>query len=36
RLPDPDVVSFNIVLAACARAGEATQALSLFDEMVLT
>ncbi|CAN0417957.1 unnamed protein product, partial [Ectocarpus sp. 12 AP-2014] len=32
-LPAPDVVSFNIAIGACARAGEASLAVSLFDEM---
>ncbi|CAM9110996.1 unnamed protein product [Ectocarpus fasciculatus] len=32
-LPVPDVVSFNIALGACARAGETSLAVSLFDEM---
>ncbi|CAB1117846.1 unnamed protein product [Ectocarpus sp. CCAP 1310/34] len=32
-LPAPDVVSFNIAIGACARAGEASLAVSLLDEM---
>lgn len=35
-LPAPDVVSFNIALAACAKAGETSLALGLFDEMRTT
>lgn len=33
-LPAPDVISFNIALAACARAGRTALALSLLDEMI--
>ncbi|CAM9155364.1 unnamed protein product, partial [Hapterophycus canaliculatus] len=32
-LPAPDVVSFNIALSACAKAGETSLALGVFDEM---
>ncbi|CAM9591736.1 unnamed protein product [Scytosiphon promiscuus] len=35
-LPAPDVVSFNIALSACAKAGETSLALGLFDEMRAT
>lgn len=33
-LPVPDVISFNIALAACARAGRTALTLSLLDEMI--
>ena len=32
-LPAPDLVSFNIALAACARAGKMALALELLEEM---
>lgn len=32
-LPDPDVVSYNTTLGACAQLGRASEALALLDEM---